>query len=40
LIPYLKRLTSADWRSDTVLTAAVNLSEGEIVYPALREQYL
>ncbi len=40
LIPYLKRLTSPDWRSDDVLTAAVNLSEGEIVYPALREQYL
>jgi alanine dehydrogenase len=40
LIPYLKRLTSPDWRSDAILTTAINLSEGEIVYPALREQYL
>jgi len=40
LIPYLKRLTVADWRDDLPLRAAVNLSAGELVYPALREQYL
>ncbi|MCU7797644.1 MAG: alanine dehydrogenase [Candidatus Thiodiazotropha sp. (ex Myrtea spinifera)] len=40
LIPYLKRLTLPDWRKDSQLSGAVNLANGEIVYPALREQYL
>jgi alanine dehydrogenase len=40
LIPYLKSLTGPDWRSDPRLSAAVNLANGELVYPALREQYL
>ena len=40
LIPYLGRLTRPDWRDDPILQAAVNLSAGELVYPALREQYL
>jgi len=40
LIPYLGRLTRSDWRDDPILQAAVNLSAGELVYPALREQYL
>ncbi|MCU7844911.1 MAG: alanine dehydrogenase [Candidatus Thiodiazotropha sp. (ex Monitilora ramsayi)] len=40
LIPYLTRLTVPDWREHADLTAAINLSEGEIIYPALREQYL
>jgi alanine dehydrogenase len=40
LIPYLKSLTGPDWQSDTRLSAAVNLTGGELVYPALREQYL
>jgi alanine dehydrogenase len=40
LIPYLKPLTGPDWRSDSRLSAAVNLANGELVYPALREQYL
>lgn len=40
LIPYLKRLTVPEWREDPQLGAAVNLSEGELIYPTLREQYL
>ncbi len=40
LIPYLKPLTGADWREDQRLSGAVNLANGELVYPALREQYL
>jgi alanine dehydrogenase len=40
LIPYLKQLTAPDWRDDPRLRAAVNLDNGELVYPALREQYL
>ncbi|MEJ2461676.1 MAG: alanine dehydrogenase [Candidatus Thiodiazotropha sp.] len=40
LIPYLKPLTRPDWREDARLSGAVNLANGELVYPALREQYL
>ncbi len=40
LIPYLKQLTAPDWRDDPRLRAAVNLDNGELVYPALRDQYL
>ncbi len=40
MIPYLKPLTSPGWRDDPRLSGAVNLAEGELVYPALREQYL
>jgi alanine dehydrogenase len=39
MIPYLWRLLEG-WRDDPCLKAAVNLSEGELIYPALREQYL
>jgi len=40
IIPYLHRLVGPGWREDTVLAAAVNLSAGELVYPALRKQYM
>ena len=40
LIPYLRILTSANWHEDPRLATAVNLSKGQLVYPALREQYL
>jgi alanine dehydrogenase len=40
LIPYVHQLTSANWRDQPRLVAAVNLARGELVYPALREQYL
>lgn len=40
LIPYLKRLCAEDWRDDPRLRGAVNLDRGELVFPALREQYL
>jgi alanine dehydrogenase len=40
LIPYLKSLTGPAWRDDPRLLGAVNLEAGELVYPALREQYL
>ena len=39
LIPYLHRLLEKDWRQDPRLAEAVNVSGGELVYPALREQY-
>jgi alanine dehydrogenase len=39
MMPYLKRLLEG-WREDPCLKAAVNLSEGELIYPALRDQYL
>ncbi|MES9946050.1 MAG: alanine dehydrogenase [Candidatus Thiodiazotropha sp.] len=39
MIPYLKRLLEG-WQDDPCLKAAVNLSKGELLYPALREQYL
>ena len=40
ILPYLKPLTGGDWRADARLTHAVNLEAGELVFPALREQYL
>ncbi len=40
MIPYLQRLTAPDWREDLRLSGAVNLAEGELVLPALRELYL
>ncbi len=40
IVPYLKPLTEGDWRKDPRLDSAVNLDAGELVYPALREQYL
>jgi alanine dehydrogenase len=40
LIPYVHQLTSPQWRDNTLLSAAVNLTNGVLVYPALREQYL
>ncbi|MBT2990003.1 MAG: alanine dehydrogenase [Candidatus Thiodiazotropha sp. (ex Ctena orbiculata)] len=39
MMPYLKRLLEG-WRDDPRLRDAVNLSGGELIYPALREQYL
>jgi alanine dehydrogenase len=39
MMPYLKRLVEG-WQDDSCLKAAVNLSRGELIYPALREQYL
>ncbi|MEW8471039.1 MAG: alanine dehydrogenase [Candidatus Thiodiazotropha sp.] len=39
MMPYLRRLLEG-WRDDPLLSAAVNLSGGELVYPALRDQYL
>jgi alanine dehydrogenase len=39
MMPYLKRLVEG-WRGDPCLKAAVNLSRGELIYPALRDQYL
>ncbi|MCU7935445.1 MAG: alanine dehydrogenase [Candidatus Thiodiazotropha sp. (ex Dulcina madagascariensis)] len=40
MMPYLKRLVRPDWQDDSRLQSAVNLSGGELIYPALREQYL
>lgn len=39
IIPYLRELTEENWREHPHLAAAVNLSGGELVYPALRDQY-
>lgn len=39
LMPYLMSLTGGAWRADPVLQTALNLAAGELVYPALREQY-
>jgi alanine dehydrogenase len=39
MMPYLKRLVEG-WRDDPCLKASVNLSKGELTYPALRDQYL
>jgi alanine dehydrogenase len=39
MIPYLRELASPGWRENPRLAEAVNLSHGELIYPALREQY-
>ncbi len=39
MIPYLHELTSGNWRENPLLADAVNVSGGELVYPALRKQY-
>jgi len=36
LFPWVLRLAQPDWRGDPVLAAAVNLTEGVLVHPALR----
>jgi alanine dehydrogenase len=38
LYPWLVRLARPDWRSDPVLSAAVNLDRGIVVHPALHAQ--
>ena len=39
LIPYLRELVSASWSDNPVLSAAINVRDGELLHPALREQY-
>jgi len=36
LYPWLVRLAQPDWRSDSILAAAINLDRGSLVHPALR----
>lgn len=36
--PYLLRLVEPDWRTDAALAGAINVAEGEIVHPVLREE--
>ncbi|MES9831124.1 MAG: alanine dehydrogenase [Candidatus Thiodiazotropha sp. LLP2] len=40
MMPYLNRLVMSDWREDSRLDGAVNLEDGALVHPVLREQYL
>ncbi|MDJ0806564.1 MAG: alanine dehydrogenase [Gammaproteobacteria bacterium] len=39
MIPYLHALSAGGWREHPQLAQAVNVADGQIVYPALREQY-
>lgn len=39
MIPYLRELVSDNWRDNQVLSAAINVRDGKILHPALREQY-
>ena len=36
LMPYLKKLVSADWRRERALVDAINVEGGKVVHPALR----
>lgn len=36
LLPYVQRLSTADWRSDPALAAGLNVAEGELRHPAVR----
>jgi alanine dehydrogenase len=37
LFPWVLRLASPDWRQDPALAGAVNLADGEVVHPAVKE---
>jgi alanine dehydrogenase len=37
VLPYLLRLLAPDWRSDRSLAGAINVAEGKVVLPALRD---
>ncbi len=37
LMPYVSRLARDDWRADAELLRGINVADGEIVHPALRE---
>ncbi len=37
LTPYVSRLARDDWQSDAALSRGINVADGEIVHPALRE---
>ena len=39
MIPYLRELLSPEWRSSPVLSAAINVEDGRLLHPALREIY-
>ena len=39
MIPYLRELLSPGWRSNPVLSAAINVENGGLLHPALRELY-
>lgn len=39
IIPYLHELVSPNWRDNQVLSAAINVRDGELQHPALRELY-
>ena len=39
MIPYLRELVSANWSDNPVLSAAINVRDGKLLHPALREQY-
>lgn len=39
-IPWLRELLSANWSDHPVLSAAINVRNGELLHTALREQYL
>lgn len=40
LMPYLNRLVMEDWRNDACLSGAINIDQGELVHPVLRDHYL
>jgi alanine dehydrogenase len=37
VLPYLLRLLAPDWRGDASLAGAINVAEGQVVLPALRD---
>jgi alanine dehydrogenase len=39
LLPYARQLAGGDWAHNAALSAGVNVRGGEIVYPALREEF-
>jgi len=38
VLPYLLRLAEDDWMDNPELKAGINISEGKLVHPALKDQ--
>jgi len=37
LLPYIQKLTDKNWHNDVYLKRAINVTQGEIIYPTLKE---
>lgn len=36
ILPYIQKLTDKNWKNDVYLKSAINVAQGEVIYPALK----